>query len=68
MIAFLAPTEDAVTLAHSAGISTGGTDEGAPGPRPHYGMGYYGAYLRDPDGNKVHIVYRGDLPITQGAA
>jgi hypothetical protein len=36
-------------------------DEGAPGPRPHYGNGYYGAYLRDPDGNKIHLVYRGDI-------
>jgi hypothetical protein len=32
-----------------------------PGPRPHYGDGYYGAYLRDPDGNKIHIVHRADL-------
>jgi hypothetical protein len=31
--------------------------------RPHYGDGYFGAYLRDPDGNKVHIVHRGDLPL-----
>jgi len=32
-----------------------------PGPRLHYGEGYYAAYLRDPDGTKVHIVHRGDL-------
>jgi catechol 2,3-dioxygenase-like lactoylglutathione lyase family enzyme len=38
------------------------------GPRPHYGNGYYGAYLRDPDGNKVHVVYRGDLQQSSGAA
>lgn len=35
--------------------------EGAPGPRGRYGEGYYGAYLRDPDGNKVHLAWRGDL-------
>jgi catechol 2,3-dioxygenase-like lactoylglutathione lyase family enzyme len=61
MAAFLAPSPAAVNAAYAAGIACGGTDEGAPAPRPHYGDGYYGAYLRDPDGNKVHIVYRGDL-------
>jgi catechol 2,3-dioxygenase-like lactoylglutathione lyase family enzyme len=61
MIAFCAPSEAAVDTAFAAGLETGGADEGAPGPRLHYGAGYYGAYLRDPDGNKVHIVYRGDL-------
>lgn len=62
MVAFLAPASAAVDRAYAAGLAAGGTDEGAPGPRPHYGDGYYGAYLRDPDGNKVHVVFRGDLP------
>jgi len=44
-----------------AGLLAGGCDEGEPGQRSHYGDGYYGAYLRDPDGNKVHIAHRGDL-------
>ena len=61
MIAFLAPTTQAVDAAFADGLKAGGTDEGAPGPRDRYGTGYYGAYIRDPDGNKVHIVYRGDL-------
>ena len=61
MIAFLAPSPAAVDAAHAAGMRHGGGDEGAPGPRDHYAVGYYGAYLRDPDGNKVHIVHRGDL-------
>lgn len=64
MVAFAAPTVEAVAEAHAAGLAAGGTDEGAPGPRPRYGDGYHGAYLRDPDGNKVHIVYRGDVPET----
>ncbi|CAB3832975.1 hypothetical protein LMG26846_01068 [Achromobacter insuavis] len=62
MVAFLAPDAQAVDRAHAAGLAAGGADEGVPGPRPHYGDGYYGAYLRDPDGNKIHLVYRGDLP------
>lgn len=61
MVAFLAPSASAVELAYSAGMKAGGIDEGAPGERTRYGLGYYGAYLRDPDGNKVHIAYRGDL-------
>lgn len=61
MVAFAAPSPAAVDAAYAAGLAAQGTDEGAPGPRPHYGDGYYGAYLRDPDGNKVHLVYRGDL-------
>jgi catechol 2,3-dioxygenase-like lactoylglutathione lyase family enzyme len=61
MVAFTAPAPDAVDQAYAAGLLAGGTDEGKPGPRPHYGEGYYGAYLRDPDGNKVHIAHRGDL-------
>ena len=66
MVAFLAAGPVAVDEAHKAGLASGGRDEGAPGPRPHYGAGYYGAYLRDPDGNKVHVAYRGDL-LAQGA-
>jgi len=61
MVAFLADSSGQVDAAYAAGMKTGGRDEGAPGPRPQYGDGYYGAYLRDPDGNKVHVVFRGDL-------
>ena len=61
MVAFSAPSPDAVDVAYTAGLHAGGSDEGAPGLRRQYGEGYYGAYLRDPDGNKVHVVHRGDL-------
>ena len=61
MVAFLAPSQESVNTAYAEGLEHGGTDDGAPGLRPHYGDGYFGAYLRDPDGNKVHIVHRGDL-------
>ena len=66
MVAFLAPSVDAVDGAYAAGLEAGGSDEGPPGERAHYGPGYYGAYLRDPDGNKVHIVHRGDLLRSSG--
>ncbi|KAB2899170.1 MAG: VOC family protein [Burkholderiaceae bacterium] len=61
MVAFLAPSQDAVKTAYADGLEHGGRDDGAPGLRPHYGDGYFGAYLRDPDGNKIHIAHRGDL-------
>jgi len=61
MVAFLAPDAAAVDAAYRAGLAAGGADEGAPGERAHYAPGYYGAYLRDPDGNKVHLTYRGDM-------
>ncbi len=64
MTAFLAPSPAAVDAAHAAGLASGGIDEGAPGERPRYGKGYYGAYLRDPGGNKLHIAHRGDLELS----
>ena len=48
-----AGTPEKVRAAHAAALANGGTDEGAPGPRPIYGEGVYGAYARDPDGNKL---------------
>ena len=60
MAAFLAPSPDAMRAAHAAGLAAGGSDGGAPGERPHYGRGHYGAYLRNPEGNKLHVVRRGD--------
>ena len=61
MIAFHAANRNQVDESYQNGINSGGTDEGAPGNRLQYADGYYGAYLRDPDGNKIHIVHRGDL-------
>ena len=58
MIAFIAPSREAVDQAYAAGLEAGGAGEGAPGLRPHYAPDYYGAYLRDPDGNKLHLVHR----------
>ena len=60
MVAFNATNRSEVDRSYQAGMANGGTDEGPPGERPDYAKGYYGAYLRDPDGNKIHIVFRGD--------
>lgn len=55
MIAFKGPSTDAVAAAHAAALAHGGSDEGAPGPRPADSTSFYGAYVRDPTGNKIAI-------------
>jgi predicted lactoylglutathione lyase len=58
MIAFTAKSEDEVRAAHKAGLEAGGTDEGTPGYRPPDKRAWYGAYLRDPAGNKVCVFFK----------
>lgn len=50
MIAFRSPSREKVDLLHAKALSLGGSDEGAPGERI---PGFYGAYARDLDGNKL---------------
>ncbi len=57
MIAFIAPSPEAVKAAHAAALANGGTDEGAPGFRPPDGTSFYGAYARDPTGNKFCVFH-----------
>ncbi|MGH6879133.1 MAG: VOC family protein [Rhizomicrobium sp.] len=52
-IGFSARNRDAVHRFHEAALANGGSDDGKPGPRPDYGPDYYGAFVRDPYGNKV---------------
>jgi lactoylglutathione lyase len=40
---------------HAVALTHGGRCEGPPGPRPEYHEHYYGAYFRDPDGNKLCV-------------
>jgi catechol 2,3-dioxygenase-like lactoylglutathione lyase family enzyme len=58
MIAFDAKTKAAVDAAHAAGLKAGGSDEGAPGFRPADRQSWYGAYLRDPTGNKICVYHK----------
>ena len=53
-VMFKATSAEQVQKFYQAGLQAGGSDEGAPGPRD-YREGYYGAYLRDLDFNKLHI-------------
>ena len=56
MTALFAPTHDLVDKTHAAAMAAGGADEGAPGDR---GGGFYGAYFRDLDGNKICVFNMG---------
>ena len=55
-VAFRADNRGVVDSFHEAALAAGGTDNGAPGPRPHYHPSYYGAFVHDPDGNNVEAV------------
>ena len=52
MVALSAKDTEQVQAIHAKAIALGGQDEGAPGPR---GTGFYGAYFRDLDGNKIAV-------------
>jgi catechol 2,3-dioxygenase-like lactoylglutathione lyase family enzyme len=55
-IAFQAPDRQTVRRFHETAIANGATDEGAPGIRENYNANYYGAFVRDLDGNKIEAV------------
>jgi catechol 2,3-dioxygenase-like lactoylglutathione lyase family enzyme len=55
-ICFRARTTDMVNTFHAAAIAAGGTSDGTPGLRPEHGGGYYAAFIRDPDGNRIEAV------------
>lgn len=55
MVALLAANRSAVDRCYKRAIANGGTDEGGPGLRPWYHVNYYGAYFRDPEGNKLCV-------------
>jgi catechol 2,3-dioxygenase-like lactoylglutathione lyase family enzyme len=45
-----------VDALHAAALAAGGSSDGAPGLRPQHGEGYYAAFVRDPDGNRIEAV------------
>ena len=55
-VAFAAPDRATVDAFHAAALEAGGTDNGPPGVREIYHPTYYGAFVRDPDGNNVEAV------------
>jgi catechol 2,3-dioxygenase-like lactoylglutathione lyase family enzyme len=55
-VCFRARTTDMVDAFHAAALAAGGADGGIPGLRPQHGEGYYAAFIRDPDGNRIEAV------------
>ena len=55
-VAFTAPDRKTVDAFYRAALAAGGTDNGAPGLRPHYHPNYYGAFVLSPDGHNVEAV------------
>ncbi|MBY3069547.1 VOC family protein [Rhizobium laguerreae] len=59
MVGFMAKSHAEGDAFYDAAMTNGGTDEGAPGLRPHYGPNWYCAYVRDPTGNEIAVVCDG---------
>jgi catechol 2,3-dioxygenase-like lactoylglutathione lyase family enzyme len=57
-LAFATRDPKVVDRAYEAGLAAGGRDNGKPGPRPYH-PGYYAAFLLDPNGNNIEVVYHG---------
>ena len=55
MVGIAADSSDQVDRVHRKALELGGTDEGPPGLRPEGGEGFYAAYFRDLDGNKLDV-------------
>ena len=59
MLALMVDGRAQVDAAYAKAMELGGADEGAPGVRGPEAMGFYGAYFRDPDGNKIALFHIG---------
>jgi catechol 2,3-dioxygenase-like lactoylglutathione lyase family enzyme len=59
-VALVADSRAAVDEWWRVMTGAGHQDDGGPGPRPQYSPGYYGAFVRDPDGNSVEAVHHGE--------
>jgi catechol 2,3-dioxygenase-like lactoylglutathione lyase family enzyme len=55
MTAFAAASRAVVRASYQTALNHGGSCEGPPGLRPRYHENYYGAYFRDPDGNRLCV-------------
>lgn len=55
-VALRAKGKDAVDAFHAAALAQGGASDGAPGLRGDTTEGYYAAFIRDSDGNKIEAV------------
>ena|SRR3989344_4043215 len=56
-IAWKAQSKKEVDAFYQAALSAGGKDNGKPGIREIYHPNYYGAFVLDPDGNNIEVVF-----------
>jgi lactoylglutathione lyase len=63
-LAFQGKSREVVERFYKSALAAGGRDNGAPGERKYH-PGYYGAFVIDPDGNNIEVVYHG--PAKQSA-
>jgi len=61
-LAFVAKSKDEVEKFYKAGLAAGGSDNGAPGYRKEYTPGYYAAFVKDPDGHNIEVVFMDPNP------
>ena len=55
-IAIRAPSQEAVEAFYAAALAGGGRSDGDPGPRQGEMTAYFGAFILDPDGNKIEVL------------
>jgi len=55
-VCFRARATEMIDAFHAAALAAGGASDGAPGLRAQHGDGYYAAYVRDLDGNRIEAV------------
>jgi catechol 2,3-dioxygenase-like lactoylglutathione lyase family enzyme len=56
-LAFVSQSRQAVVEFYNAALEHGGSDNGVPGLRAHYGPHYYAAFVVDPDGHHIEAVF-----------
>jgi predicted lactoylglutathione lyase len=61
-VAFTANDKESVQKFYDAGLASGGSDNGAPGYRKDYTPGYYAAFVKDPDGHNIELVFMDPSP------
>lgn len=59
-LALVAHSREQVDAWWRAMTAAGHPDDGEPGPRPQYSPSYYGAFVRDPDGNSLEAVHHAE--------
>lgn len=56
-LAFKASSKEEVGAFYAEALKAGGSDNGSPGYRPKYYKGYYAAFVLDPDGHNIEVVF-----------